>query len=142
MIVWNNNFIPFGNYKAFNFYGIILFTKSKLSNRNINHEKIHSMQMAEFVMITVPITIILMWIFGISAWWLLVAFSAFYIWYGLEYLLIRLFNIKDKQNDCYHDVSLEEEAYNNQDNLYYPSERSLFSWIKYIKIGSYDKTNT
>lgn len=137
MIIWNNKFIPFGDYKAFNFYGIILFTKSELSDKNINHEKIHSIQILEFMMVAIPITILLIWIFGISAWWLLAAFSAFYIWYGLEYLLIRLFRIKDKQNDCYHDVSLEEEAYNNDDNLNYLDNRKLFNWIKYIRIGSY-----
>ena len=138
MIVWTNKLIPFGVYKTFNFYGIILFTKTKLGEKILNHEKIHSLQMAELAMITVPLTIILMWAFGISAWWLLAAVSAFYIWYGLEYLLIRLFRVKDKQNDCYHDVSLEEEAYNNDDNLDYISQRNMFAWIKYIRIKSYE----
>lgn len=31
----------------------------------------------------------------------------FYLWYGIEYLIIRLFH--KKQNDVYHDVSFEEE---------------------------------
>ena len=40
-------------------------------------------------------------------------------WHGLEYLIIRLLRLKDSQNDCYRDVSFEEEAYMNEDNLQY-----------------------
>lgn len=112
MIIIKNKIIPFGNYKAMNLFGII-FTKSSLSEIELNHEKIHTKQMIETL------------------------FIGFYIWYGLEYLLIRLFKIKDNQKNCYHDVSFEEEAYNNQNNLNYLNTRKLFSWIKYIKINSY-----
>jgi hypothetical protein len=65
-------------------------------------------------------------------------FIGFYIWYGLEYLLIRLFRIKDKQKNCYHEISLEEEAHNNDDNLEYLDNRKPFSWLKYIKINTYE----
>ena len=41
----------------------------------------------------------------------------YYIWYGIEYLIVRLFF--KKQNDAYHDVSFEEEAYMNQNNYMY-----------------------
>lgn len=54
-------------------------------------------------------------LFGLE--WL--AIPSFYIWYGLEYLIIRLLRLKDSQNDCYRDVSFEEEAYMNEDNLQY-----------------------
>nr|DAO36427.1 MAG TPA: hypothetical protein [Bacteriophage sp.]DAW98730.1 MAG TPA: hypothetical protein [Caudoviricetes sp.] len=40
MIVINNKLIPFGNYKAMNFFGIV-FTKDKLTNTEYNHEHIH-----------------------------------------------------------------------------------------------------
>lgn len=111
MIIIKNKFIPFKGYKAINLFGI-LFTKDSLSNIDINHEKIHTKQMIETL------------------------FIGFYIWYGLEYLIIRLFNLKDKQNDVYHEVSFEEEAYNNQENLNYLNERKPFSWFKYLSINS------
>ena len=111
MIIIKNKFIPFKGYKAINLFGI-LFTKNSLSNIDINHEKIHTKQMIETL------------------------FIGFYIWYGLEYLIIRIFGHKDKQNDCYHEISLEEEAYNNDDNLEYLDNRKPFNWIKYIKINS------
>lgn len=113
MIIIKNKFIPFKGYKAINLFGV-LFTKEELSDIDINHEKIHTKQMIETL------------------------FLGFYLWYGLEYLLIRLFRIKDKQKNCYHDVSFEEEAYNNQNNLDYLNTRKPFSWIKYIKINTYE----
>ena len=76
----------------------------------INHERIHTKQMKE-----------MLYIF-------------FYLWYGLEYIIIRLFHVK--QNDAYHDVSLEEEAHNNDDNQDYIYLREHYAWLKYIRIRS------
>ena len=84
MRVIKTKHFPFGGYKAINLFGII-FTKGELSNKELNHEAIHTEQMKE-----------MLYIF-------------FYIWYGIEYLIIRLFHIK--QHDAYKDVSFEEEAY-------------------------------
>ena len=108
-----NKWFPFGRYTTLNFFGI-LFTKSDyVSPRVINHESIHTEQMKETL-----------WI-------------GFYLWYGIEYLLIRLFH--RKQNCAYHDVSFEEEAYNNDLNRDYLFTRKRYSWIKYIKIRSNHK---
>ena len=40
-MIIKNKIIPFGNYKAMNLFGII-FTKSSLSEIELNHEKIHT----------------------------------------------------------------------------------------------------
>lgn len=135
MIIIKNKFIPFGNYKSCNFFGL-LFTKSDLSEKDKNHEEIHTVQIIELAILFSILMLVLILLSNLSYWWLLLSVSAFYIWYGLEYLIIRLFNLKDKQNDCYHEISLEEEAYNNDDNLEYLDSRKPFSWIKYIKINS------
>lgn len=110
-----NRFIPFKGYKAMNFFGI-LFVRGKSSDPidevTINHESIHTKQLKE-----------MLWIF-------------FYIWYGIEYLIVRF---KAHCQGCaYHDISLEEEAHNNDNNLNYLSQRKHYAWWKYIKIGSYD----
>ena len=114
MKIVKNNIIPFGKYKTINIFGI-LFTKSEepLSDKSINHESIHTEQMKEML------------------------FIFFYLWYGIEYVLIRLFH--KKQGDAYHDVSFEEEAYNNQHNLDYLKTRKHYSWFKYLKVKSYAK---
>lgn len=113
MKIVKNKWFPFGNYSTLNFFGI-LFTKSKsLSQYTINHEAIHTAQMKE------------LW------------YVPFYLWYGLEYLFVRFFH--KKQNDAYHDVSFEEEAYNNQHDLDYLQKRKKFAWLEFIKPKSYEK---
>ena len=83
MILVKNKWFPFGNYKAINICGIVFYKGDNLSDKTINHEKIHTKQMIELL------------------------FIFFYLWYGIEYLIVRLFH--KKQNDVYHDVSFEEE---------------------------------
>lgn len=113
MKVIQNKIIPFKGYKYINLFGL-LFTrdKSKITDVEYNHEKIHLKQMQEML-------------------WL-----PFYIWYGVEYLAISVARLFDKQNDRYHDISFEEEAYSNESNLNYCKERKHFAQLKYIGIKS------
>lgn len=102
---------PFGSYATINLFGILFTKQDKLIPRDINHEKIHTAQMKEM------------------------GYIFFYLWYFLEYLLIRLFH--RKQGNAYHDTSFEEEAYANQYNYSYLKNRKHYAWIKFIKIRSY-----
>lgn len=61
MIVIKNKLIPFRGYKAVTIWPFI-FTRSELSNVDLNHEKIHGRQQLELLVIL------------------------FYIIYGIEYL--------------------------------------------------------
>lgn len=116
MIVIRNKFIPFGNYKAMNLFGIVFVKKgAKFTEEDYNHEKIHLKQMQE-----------MLWIF-------------FYLWYGIEYLVIRILSDCDTQTGRYHDVSFEEEAHKNDKNLEYLKTRKHYTWFKYVKIGSSKK---
>ena len=45
----------------------------------------------------------------------------FFIWYGIEYLF-----------KGYRNISFEREAYDNDDNLNYISNRRCYSWFKRI----------
>lgn len=138
MIVIKNKFIPFGNYILMNVYGIILFSKlDTIPPIKLNHEKIHSRQILECAIVASLILLILILLFNISYWWFTVSLSSFYIWYGLEYLIIRIFGHKDKQINRYYEVSFEEEAHNNDANLGYLKNRKPFAWIKYLNINSY-----
>lgn len=139
MIVIKNKYIPFGNYVLMNVFGIILFSKGDYLNPiNLNHEKIHSRQILECAIVASLIVLAFVLIFNISCWWFIASLSSFYIWYGLEYLIIRIFGNKDTQSDRYHEVSFEEEAHNNDTNLNYLKTRKPFNWIKYIKINTYE----
>lgn len=116
MKVIQNKLFPFKGYKYINLFGL-LFTrdKSKITDIEYNHEKIHLKQMQE--MLWVP----------------------FYVWYGIEYVIITLLRFTDKQGDRYRDVSFEEEAYANQRDLTYCDNRKHYAWLKYIKVHSNKK---
>lgn len=133
MIVIKNKFIPFTGYETINLFGI-LFTRGDIDYIEYNHEEIHTVQLFECMLLSAIIILLLSMIFKFSLLWVLLSIPMYYIQYCLEYVCIRLFH--KKQGDAYHDVSFEEEAYNNQYNLNYIKCRIPFSWIKYIKLKS------
>ena len=133
MIIIKNNLLPFKGYKAMNLFGLIL-TKEVLTEKDKRHEAIHSQQMIELGIVGFALTLIVnVCLFNINILWSLFGFILFYIWYGVEYLFIRKYH--KKQNDAYHDISFEEEAYENDDNENYLANREMFAWIKYLKIN-------
>jgi len=54
----------------------------------------------------------------------------FFLWYGLEFLF-RLIQYRN-WDKAYRNVSFEREAYANQNNTGYLSERRRFAWIHYL----------
>ena len=129
MIVIKNRFIPFGEYDAINLFGIV-FTKVELTEKDKNHERIHTIQMLEIGSVVALFIIGLIYFAGISAWWLLAACPVYYVWSAVEYLWISI--LHDKQLCAYHDVSFEEEAYAHEDDPTYFLFRKPFGWIKYL----------
>ena len=108
MKVIYNYIIPFGSYRAINLFGVI-FAKSEfnpISQRTINHESIHTIQMKEALYIF------------------------FYLWYVLEWL-VRLIQYRDSKQ-AYRNISFEREAYVNEENETYIKSRTAFSWLDYI----------
>lgn len=100
-----NNIIPFPGFKAINLFGILFARKgSRIDDRTINHESIHTAQMKEMLYIL------------------------FYIWYIIEWI-IRLF----MKGNAYRNISFEREAYGNEHNMNYLNERNKFNWLKYLK---------
>lgn len=81
--------------------------KEKYKNHRvlINHEKIHTKQQSEMLLVF------------------------FYLWYLIEYL-IRIIQYKEVRK-AYRNISFEREAYSNERNLKYLEHRKPFSFIKY-----------
>ena len=105
MKIIRNNFIPFSGYKAMNLFGVLFVRgNARIDDITLNHEKIHTAQIKE-----------MLYIF-------------FYLWYVTEWL-IRLF----MKGNAYRNISFENEAYTNEDNIIYLESRKRFAWIKYIK---------
>ena len=101
-----NNIIPFKGFKCINLFGI-LFCRKQLNKIDINHETIHTKQMQE-----------LLYIF-------------FYLWYIIEYL-IRLIIYRNTKL-AYKNIPFEREAYQNQYNLDYLSNRKHYNWLNYLR---------
>lgn len=128
MIVIKNRLIPFGDYTSINLFGIV-FTKVEMSEKSINHERIHTAQFLELASVTAIVVFILRLLFGISGWWFLTSFITYYAWYIFEYMWISVMH--SKQLCAYGDVSFEEEAYANDTNMEYIKQRNAFAWWKY-----------
>ena len=99
-----NDWIPFSGFKAINIFGILFVRNGKtMSDKDINHELIHTEQMKEML------------------------YVFFYLWYFIEWF-IRLFC----KGNAYRNISFEKEAYGNDDNLDYLNEREPFAWMKFL----------
>ena len=139
---WVAKTFLFPSYKAITLLYNSFFKdrRNECKPEDINHERIHQIQQIECSIVGLILGIILWLSFDISLWWVLaLTFGFFYLWYGIEYLIILCFAKWDKQNERYHDVSFEEEAHNNDSNLDYISTRKHYAWFKYIKLRSYKK---
>lgn len=74
-----------------------------MSEKDYNHEAIHTAQMKEML------------------------YVFFYIWYFVEWI-IRLFG----KGNAYRSLGFEKESYSNDDNLNYLATRPKFAWWKYL----------
>lgn len=102
-----NRIIPFGRqYYAINLFGV-LFAKGPCDKYTLNHESIHTAQIRE------------------------TGFIFFYILYIIEWLW-RLIYYRNNYN-AYRNISFEREAYANENNLNYLSQRKRWAFTKYLK---------
>lgn len=109
MKIIENKYLPLHGFKAMNLFGLFLFVRkgAKMSSSDMNHEEIHSAQWRELL------------------------YVGFLLWYGIEYI-VRLYQYVDI-HDAYRNISLEREAYANDDNLTYLETRRRFAFVKYLK---------
>lgn len=99
-----NNIIPFKGYAGINLFGALFIRRGVVvSDRMINHEAIHSAQMKEML------------------------YVFFYIWYLIEWIIRLLL-----PGDAYRNISFEQEAYDNEYDMDYLSNRKHFNWFRYI----------
>jgi len=96
------------NYVGLSLWPFIILKHDALKNDAvlINHEKIHLKQQQELLIVP------------------------FYVLYVLEWLIRSLFYFNTYK--AYQNISFEKEAYHNERNLNYPSERRPFGFIKYL----------
>lgn len=106
MKIVRNKYIPLKRFEAMNLFGVLFcHPESRITPQLINHERIHTAQMVE----------------------MLVVF--FYLWYVTEWL-IRLF----MKGNAYRNISFEREAYRHMYDLDYLKKRKLFAWWKELRV--------
>ena len=121
MRIIRNKYIPFSGYKCINLFGIFFVkNKAKIDDVTINHESIHSRQFVELMALSAVVLIIIQW------WLIFFAPFAFYVWYAIEWL-VRL-----PKGNAYRSISFEREAYTNENDMEYLSNRKHFAFMKYL----------
>ena len=115
-LLLHNKLIPFGNYNAMFFLGII-FVKN-INPTTLRHESIHLKQWFEVMPLVIPLLFI--------NWkWVFLAPVVFYILYLVEWLAkLLVFGKK-----AYFTISFEKDAYTWQGT---PEKRPLYFWIRRI----------
>lgn len=117
MIVINNNIIPFKGFSAMNLFGIIFARNGKrVTDKLLNHEYIHTLQMKEMLYI------------------------GFYIWYLIEWIVrVILITARAEEHSigaiclkAYETISFEVEAREHSYFAIYAKTRKYYSWIKYL----------
>lgn len=123
---WINKFIPFPNFRAINIFGVLFVRGARpLTKVTLNHESIHSAQIAEVMIASVPFALLL-WLFTNVWLGILLFIASYYLWYVIEWL-IRL-----PKGNAYKNISFEREAYANENYSDYLSERKLFAFLDYL----------
>ena len=107
IIITNSRFVKWIGYAGFSFGIWIMFAPvANITPRLIRHETIHYRQQLEML------------------------FVFHWLWYGIEYL-VRLI-IYGNHEAAYRNLSFEREAYMNDGDAAYLTNRRLYSWVKYI----------
>ena len=108
MFVVVNKFLLSKNFDGVVLWPFIVLKRRALKENQVfmNHERIHLKQQVELFILF------------------------FFIWYFLEYL-IRLIKYKDSYK-AYSRISFEREAYANEKDLGYISNRKFWGFLKYM----------
>lgn len=96
-------------FRALTIYPFVILRDVKDAEDSvlINHEKIHLRQQVE-----------LLWVF-------------FFVWYGLEFL-VHWMRLRNKYA-AYRAISFEQEAYENEKDLYYLKQRYFWNFIRFLR---------
>lgn len=95
-----------------------------------NHECTHARQWTEITLLVGLLLLVAVLACGVSAWCFLAVPLAYYLWYGVEYLV--RFCILQNGRKAYLAVSFEQEAYGHETDADYNENANYFAWVKYL----------
>ena len=111
------------------FCWLLTAPRARITEIDLNHERIHSAQFVEVTVASLAILGVLS--LFLNSWLFLLSPFMFYILYVLEWL-VRLIQYKGTYM-AYRNISFEREAYQNEEDLYYLKCRKIFNFINYIR---------
>lgn len=130
MYVIKNSIIPFKGYSAMNILGLLFVRKDiTLSKRVLRHEKIHSVQQYELLLVSAILSLVACAIWQ-SWWYILITVTMPIAVYLLAWFIALLL---PPYNRAYKDSPFEREAYVKEIDIYYLWNRKPFGWVKFIK---------
>lgn len=115
--------ILFSGYSTIMLFGFILTKLNTLPTTTLRHENIHRRQYVECMVLSLPVALPLCWL---VSWWFLLLIPMFYYILYIGEWMARLF----MSGNAYRNISFEREAYQNQNNPGYLSERRRWAWIR------------
>ena len=131
MYIIKNNIIPFKGFAAMNILGLLFIHNNvKITPRLLRHEKIHSVQQYEIMLVSAILALIasMMW----QSWWyLLMVVIMPLLMYVLAWLVALLL---PPYNSAYKDSPFEREAKANENNPEYLVTRKFMNFLKYLRI--------
>ena len=130
MKIIRNKYLPVGNFGCMNILGFLFVREEvELTNKDINHEAIHTAQQYEVLTASALVALVVSNIY--ASWlYLLVVVAMPIVVYILAWV-VEL--VLPPYKSAYKDSPFEREAYANEDNPCYLWERTPFAWVKYIK---------
>ena len=116
-----------------------VFSKLKeeeMTQRVRNHECVHARQWFETTALAGTIILALVLVFNISAWWMLLSWLFYYIWYVIEWMIKCVnYTIMYDEWTCemetpYQSISFEREARLSERDNNYLENSGYFDWLK------------
>lgn len=127
---WLAKAILWAGYHTITIGPFVFSERAELDQSVRNHECTHARQWIEVTVLAGFTLWLLMIIANLSAWWMLLAPTCFYCWYGIEWA-IRLCSLHDS-NQAYKAVSFEQEAKLAEKDDNYLENSHYFAWMRLL----------
>lgn len=139
MIEVRNNLIPFSGFKSMAMWPFLFIRKKvEMTSTLRTHEYTHGRQQLEVTILMAVLYVIAFFTRLLDLWWMVIVPTFYYAFYGLEYV-VRWICYGFDTCEAYRNISFEQEAYLNENDLTYIKNRHLFAWRKYLFRKTYHR---
>lgn len=140
-ITVKNSLIPFKGFMAITIWPFIFVKKKEWNWYDATarrHEGVHFYQQIETHIVALILAVLLAVVGLFSWWWVLVSPLVYFALYGLEYIA-RWICYGFDTREAYRNISFEQEAFVNENDLTYIKNRHLFASWAYLFRKTYHR---